>query len=175
MYSVGCESLPQPRYPRMPTFCASSGNTSSGETFWLMPAMRRNDRNGPGTTAVDCARAGAAGCCSAGEAAPATGALQANGDEQIRRVAARQRGTLMERHPLPGPDPVLWIYGLDWFCAWWQTARLASPVPTTLWTRPNTGGALVMRRAAKVNSRKCLRTRAMRKIPLGPKRLPVSC
>src|SRR4051794_8945783 len=40
----------------MYTLRASNGSTSSEEIFWLMPAMRRNDRNGPGRTTPSVAR-----------------------------------------------------------------------------------------------------------------------
>jgi hypothetical protein len=35
----------------MTTFRASSGNTSSGVTFWLIAAMRKKERTGPGMAA----------------------------------------------------------------------------------------------------------------------------
>src|SRR5579863_6307649 len=37
----------------MKTFLASKGSTSSGATFWLIPAIRRNERIGPGTMNCD--------------------------------------------------------------------------------------------------------------------------
>ena len=36
----------------MKTFRASNGNTSVGETFWLIAAMRIKDRSGPGMVTV---------------------------------------------------------------------------------------------------------------------------
>ena len=36
----------------MATSRASNGSTSSGDTFWLMPAMRRKERSGPGMEVV---------------------------------------------------------------------------------------------------------------------------
>jgi hypothetical protein len=39
----------------MKTLRASSGNTSSGATFWLMAAMRMKDRKGPGIMTVSAA------------------------------------------------------------------------------------------------------------------------
>src|SRR5579864_5217599 len=42
----------------MKMLCASNGTTSSGEIFWLMPAIRRNERRGPGITITLCASGG---------------------------------------------------------------------------------------------------------------------
>src|SRR5208282_3769540 len=42
-----------PSYPWMYTFRLSKGRTSSGLTFWLIPAMRRKDRSGPGIVNCD--------------------------------------------------------------------------------------------------------------------------
>src|SRR5215472_1740035 len=39
-----------PPYPNMTTLRASSGTTSSVPIFWLIPAIRRKERNGPGIT-----------------------------------------------------------------------------------------------------------------------------
>src|SRR5262249_16120203 len=35
-------------YPLVPTIAARRGRTSSEEAFWLIPAMRRKERRGPG-------------------------------------------------------------------------------------------------------------------------------
>jgi hypothetical protein len=55
---------------------ASNGSTSSGETFWLIAAIRKKERSGPGIVAVagyasGDAEEGDALDCGAGDSLPA--------------------------------------------------------------------------------------------------------
>src|SRR4029077_14020496 len=74
-------------YPNTNTLRASKGMTSSGETFWLIPAMRKNGRNGPGIATF--AESGAPPLPSAdGESEEAVPRAAGAKHEPTERVAA---------------------------------------------------------------------------------------
>src|SRR5579862_3260030 len=90
---------------------ANSGKTSSGETCWLMAAMRRKERRGPGIKAcsevasvaaledVSCPKARA----EEGAPAPQTSAhiLPNTHTETVRKNAGRQRRSFMAKNLHP--------------------------------------------------------------------------
>src|SRR5579872_4721719 len=86
----------------MTTLRANKGKTSSSSAFWLMPAMRRNDRSGPGMVASS---TGVAAACGPAELAVCACIFLG---ETENREAARRRTTndFMEKPSFGTREPV---------------------------------------------------------------------
>jgi len=72
---------------------ASSGNTASGGILWLMPAMRRKERNGPGIVTL-AEEGGAPGDCGA---APSERAALAASEAQTGKATLNENASKMGR------------------------------------------------------------------------------
>src|SRR3990172_8166687 len=78
---------------------ARNGNTSSGATFWLIPARRRKERRGPGSlTSLEEFAAPAAAPCAAPEpgdwgAAEAALALPGQQEKPLRKMERRRQAS----------------------------------------------------------------------------------
>src|SRR5260370_21013892 len=111
MYSVGCPIW----YPWRSTLRASIGITSSGETFWRRPAMRKKDRNGPGMITLFsgceevslCSELSAAGKERFLEVAEWAGAAEAAAKRpKTHKNRRRKRALITDPSPPPGVKAV---------------------------------------------------------------------
>jgi len=74
---------------------ASKGITSSGETFWLIPAMRKKERNGPGIATFADSGDPTLGTSDGKVSVPQTaGAKHEPGESVAARMAARRKRDL---------------------------------------------------------------------------------
>jgi hypothetical protein len=72
---------------------ANSGITSSDEAFWLIPAIRRNERNGPGIVTV-----AVSGCdCAVGLSCAGVAAEEEENSERPMQRSANANKRLQER------------------------------------------------------------------------------
>src|SRR6266481_6047520 len=79
----------------MNTLRASKGITSSGKTFWLIPAMRKKGRNGPGIATF--ADSGDPTLASSNDKESEGGAKHEPTDRVAARMAARRKRDLAHR------------------------------------------------------------------------------